>query len=288
MRLNRFCLVFAVLCATVPLRAQSPHAKEPTITLFSYNIQVYGEAKSKKPAVMRALSQIIRKADVVAVQEVRSVKLTPVKRMMALLPADYAYVLGPREGRSSSKEQYWFIYNKDKLAVKASGLYPDKGDVFEREPFAVYFTTAGTPEGGDFDFILVDIHVKPSDTAKEIAKLSLTPAYFSKLWNEPDVITVGDFNSDGAYFNEAALTADFPPKEFTILINNNTDTTTAANRNTYDRIIITKSADEDWTGRAGALPYAELLNLAALGVQAKQLSDHFPVSAVFYTDRDTD
>jgi endonuclease/exonuclease/phosphatase family metal-dependent hydrolase len=281
--IKRICFITGMFYACVMIHADN-------IKLYSFNIQVYGVSKSAKPEVMAVLADIISGADIVAVQEVRAVDLLPVERMMAMLPARFRYVLGPREGRSQSKEQYWVIYDGDKFTVLEKAAYPDPGDKFERNPFAVFFQTNTNNNAGDqaFDFILINNHIKPGDAAAEINALRDVITYYQALWHESDVITVGDFNADGSYYNEKMLARVFPGEDFGIIINNEQDTTTAQSSNTYDRIIITKSAVEDFTGNSGVIRFDGMYDWQALKITPQMVSDHFPVWAEFYTDRDSD
>jgi hypothetical protein len=75
------------------------------IRICTFNIQIFGVSKMSKPEVAGMLADIVSRFDLTAVQEVRSAGTEPVERFMALLPERYGHVLGPREGRSSSKEQ---------------------------------------------------------------------------------------------------------------------------------------------------------------------------------------
>ncbi|GHU03180.1 deoxyribonuclease [Spirochaetia bacterium] len=273
----RKLLLLPVLSAFLSL---SVWAEAEAITIASFNIQIFGVSKMSKPAVVSILTDIVSRYDLAAVQEVRSVSEEPVLSFMALLPPRYSYVLGPREGRSSSKEQFWIIYDTEKLTLLDSVTWPDPDDIYERNPLGVYFKTAG-----DFDFILIDNHVKPSDTVPEISALPDVAAYFQTLWHDDDVLIVGDLNADGSYYDERLLIEVFPETGYTIIITNEYDTTTAASSNTYDRIIITKSAEDYYTGNFGVLRYDELFDFEALGLEPKNVSDHFPVWAEFSVDR---
>jgi endonuclease/exonuclease/phosphatase family metal-dependent hydrolase len=237
----------------------------------------------RKNKVVDVLVDIVSHVDVVAVQEVRSTSEEPVKQFMGLLPARYDYVLGPREGRTGSKEQYWVIYDTEKLDVLGSATYDDSADRFQRSPMAVYFQTKDR-----FDFVLIDNHIQPSDAEREIGVLPEVIAYFQALWNETDVLIMGDFNADGGYYNENSLEAVFPDSDYVIIITNEYDTTVAQSDNTYDRFIITKSAKEDFTGSFGVVYYDRIYDFAALDIEPKEISDHYPVWAEFYIDRDTD
>jgi endonuclease/exonuclease/phosphatase family metal-dependent hydrolase len=253
------------------------------IRIYSFNIQIFGASKMKKPKVVDVLVDIISHVDVVAVQEVRSTNDEPVQQFMRLLPARYDYVLGPREGRTASKEQYWVIYNTEKLSVVDSATYDDSADRFQRSPLAVYFQT-----NDRFDFILIDNHIQPSDAEKEIAALPEVIRYFQRMWNESDALVMGDFNADGSYYNENNLASVFPDSDYQIVITNEYDTTVAESDNTYDRFIITASSKEDFTGNFGVVYYDALYDFSSLGIEPKEVSDHFPVWAEFYIDRDTD
>jgi endonuclease/exonuclease/phosphatase family metal-dependent hydrolase len=265
----------------------------------SFNIQIFGVAKMAKPQVAYILADIVSQADITAIQEVRSAAVEPVERFMALLPEistggggaspqsaplpKYSYALGPREGRSSSKEQFLVIYDNQKFTLLGMETYPDPEDLFERNPLGLYFKTKGS-----FDFILISNHIKPGDAAQEINALDGVVTWFGDLWDESDTLILGDFNADGIYYDETELAGVFPEERYSLLITNDYDTTVAPSDNTYDRIIITTSAREDYAGASGVWRFEELYDLESLGVKDRELSDHYPVWADFYLNRDTD
>ncbi|GHT78278.1 deoxyribonuclease [Spirochaetia bacterium] len=259
-----------------------------TIKIVSFNIQIFGVSKMSNPEVAGILADIVSQADITAVQEVRSVGIEPVEQFMALLPERYGYVIGPREGRSSSKEQYWIIYDTNKFTVLGAETWPDPEDIYERNPYAVFFKTRGKEGSPNFDFILIDNHIQPGGAAREIAALPEVAAWFRDLWQEPDVLIVGDFNADGTYYDESLLSAVFPEDEYTIIITNDTDTTVADSDNTYDRFIVTSSAVEDYTGNYGVIRFDELYDFTQYHILPNKVSDHYPVWAEFFTGRDTD
>jgi endonuclease/exonuclease/phosphatase family metal-dependent hydrolase len=254
-----------------------------TIKLFSFNMQIFGVSKAAKSEVMMILADIVSRSDVTAVQEVRSADIEPVMRFMRMLPPAYAFLLGPREGRSASKEQHWIIYDSSKLRLLDERTWPDPQDIFERSPLGAYFQTRGA-----FDFILINNHLQPSNAARELAALPDVVRSFQELWGETDVALVGDFNADGAYYDENDLAALFPEDGYRIIISNDYDTTLASSDNTYDRIIITASAFEDYAGASGVLRFDELYDFSELSIEPRHVSDHYPVWAEFYTAADTD
>ncbi|MDR3276055.1 MAG: endonuclease [Treponema sp.] len=275
----------ALLPAT--LRADAPESPPETVRIMSFNIQIFGAAKMAKPEVVSLLLDLVSQADIIAVQEVRSLSPAPVEQFMALLPERYAYILGPREGRSISKEQYWVIYDAEKFRLLAWETWAGPEDIYERNPLGLYFRSNGDGPGG-FDFILINNHLKPGDATREIAALPGVAAWFGELWGERDILIMGDFNADGIYYDESLLADVFPAGRFLCIIPGNQDTTVAPSDNTYDRIIITITAREDYAGSFGVLRFDELYDFSQYSIEPLELSDHYPVWADFYLNADTD
>ena len=251
-----------------------------TITIMSFNIQTFGVAKMARPEVVEILVDIVSKADIIVVQEVRSRSPDPVEQFMALLPDNYSYVIGPREGRSSSKEQHWLIYDANKITVIAQDNWHDEDDIFERSPYAVYLKT-----NGNFDFILINNHVQPRAADKEIRALPSVAAYYMDLWDDPDVMIVGDFNADGQYFDSSLLDSIFLESKYTIIFTDE-DTTVAQSHNTYDRFIITLSAAEYFTGNFAVIRFDEWYDFSRLSIEPRHVSDHYPIWAEFWIEND--
>src|SRR5262249_23078797 len=97
-----------------------------TIRIATFNIQVFGEKKLEDQRVVSILAAIVRNFDVVAIQEVRSQHQDVIPRFLEFVNDKgrrYRDVLGPREGRTSSKEQYAFIYDSDTIVCDDSSVY---------------------------------------------------------------------------------------------------------------------------------------------------------------------
>jgi endonuclease/exonuclease/phosphatase family metal-dependent hydrolase len=108
----------ALLCGSAPAAhgQQPPGGAVPkpwnAILVASFNIQVFGESKLSKPAVVEVLARVVRNFDIVAIQEVRAKSDEILPAFMRAVNADgsrYQHVIGPRQGRTSSKEQYAFV-----------------------------------------------------------------------------------------------------------------------------------------------------------------------------------
>lgn len=100
-----------------------------TLGIGAFNIQVFGTTKASKPEVMEVLGKIIRTYDIVAIQEIRDKSQTALPALVDTVnsgSSQYDYVVSERLGRTTSKEQYAYIYNTQ--AVELTGtpqIYPE-------------------------------------------------------------------------------------------------------------------------------------------------------------------
>lgn len=92
---------------------------------------------------------------------------------------------------------------------------------------------------------------------------------------------MGDLNADGSYFDEDS-TSDLD--SYYWLIDDTVDTTRKSTDYTYDRIILTDTTD--LSGDYGVFRYDLKYNLTE--DLTTDVSDHYPVYAEFWYDRDTD
>lgn len=260
-------------------------AVNETIKIASFNIQIFGKSKREKEEVMQVLEKIVRNFDIVAIQEFRDKSETTLPYFVDRINAQgeqYGFVGSPRLGRTVSKEKYAFIYNKNTVYYRdISFVYDDILDVFEREPFIAAFRS------GDFDYTLVNIHTKPDDATNEIHALADVIMYADeRVSDDNDVIVLGDFNADGSYFSETTATG-LRDSQYLWIVPDDFDTTVAKGNYTYDRIVVQKqNTEEDFAGRVEVFRFDTVYNLNE--DFTKRVSDHYPVWALFYTNKDTD
>ncbi len=274
----------AAACATsslTPSSFPSSDFQPSQIKIGSFNIQVFGKSKREKEPEMSRIVELVKDYDIVAIQEVRDAKDETVPYLLNRLGPQYQAVTSPRLGRTNSKEQYAFVYRTDK--VEAQGIdtvFEDSSDWFEREPHAQRF------KSGRFTYVLVNIHIKPDDAPREIGHLVDVVSSMRSHYQEEDVITLGDFNADGQYFNEVEPNP-FRTPEFLWLIGDDKDTTVAQGANTYDRIVIRKAATEnDYAGSSDVERTDSRFHISAR--EAAKISDHHPIWALFHTHKDQD
>jgi endonuclease/exonuclease/phosphatase family metal-dependent hydrolase len=275
--------VFAASCGPGPAAGDAV----PPVKAVSFNLRRFDDAKAAGRTAAGFMASLLRDADIAALQEGLDVSEAAVREFAGMTGGNRGFALGPAQGRNGFyRENFIFLYNKDRVTLAATAVYPDEGRVFERPPVAAYFKTGG------FDFIAVNCHIKPDETgaqtAREIALLPEAARYFSLLWRDNDVLIAGDLNADGAYYDEADLARVFPPGAWTVITGNDCDTTVSPNNTfTYDRLIVSKSAAAYWTGTWGVTRFdtwPECRNITANPLT--DISDHYPVWAEFSAARD--
>lgn len=262
-----------------------------TITIASFNIKWLSKNKIKDDFKGGIITETVSKFDIVAIQEIRDtsdVTMDTLEKKLADLGKDYDYIIGPLLPTDSTyRERYAFIFNTATIEKLSDGYtYPDSNDDFAREPLSAHFKA----KNGNFDFVIVNIHTKPANADPEISDLPDAIAAAIQKFNEPDIITVGDYNADcargGEYYEESKLKTVFPDTDYIIIIPNSADTNLASTDCTYDRIIVTKSTSEDYKGTWGVYRFDTIHSLTY--EDAKKVSDHYPVWAAFHTNQDTD
>jgi len=264
---------------------EGPAEQEPTtITIAAFNIQVFGRSKRQKVDVMRVLANITREFDVILIQEIRdsSEETIPyfLNEINAIAGPKYEFVRSERLGRTTSKEAYAYLYNTGTVDfIEGSDyVYNDVDDIFEREPYI------GSFRSGNFDFTLVGIHVKPDDASWEIGNLtSVVSAVLLENTVEKDVIVLGDFNADGSYFNENALSNPFRSSEYHWVTTNDMDTMTKTDY-TYDRMVLMNATySYEYIEESAAVFHFDVEYGITNATLVEAVSDHYPIYAEFIT-----
>lgn len=251
--------------------------KAGTIRVASFNIQVFGEKKLGNPRVRGMLAEIVRQFDVVAIQEIRS-KQDILPQFVDAVNAGgrhYDFVIGPRLGRTTSKEQYAFVFDTASIEVDRSTLYTvaDPDDRLHREPLVGWFRVRGPPAEQAFTFSLVDIHTDPDETGRELDALAdVFRAVRDDGRGEDDVILLGDLNVDDQHLG---LLGQLPQIHWVI---SGVATNTRGNK-LYDNMVFAGLATTEYTGRWGVLDMIRQFNLTV--DEALEISDHMPIWAEF-------
>jgi hypothetical protein len=215
----------------------------------------------------------------VAIQEIRTQDEYHMERFLEYINASggkqYNFVIGPRLGRSSSKEQYAFLYDTATIEVNRNSIYTvhDPDDLLHREPFVAMFRARGPPPEQAFTFVLANIHTDPDETATELDALGQVYGVVRQTaGSEDDIIVLGDLNVDDQHLGELGRIPGVQP------IVSGVFTNTRQNK-LYDNIVLHRMSTAEFTGRWGVYDVQRLHNLTL--DQALQVSDHLPVWAEF-------
>jgi endonuclease/exonuclease/phosphatase family metal-dependent hydrolase len=247
------------------------------LRIASFNIQVFGEKKVADPRVRSLLAEVVRQFDIVAVQEVRS-KQDVLPQFVDAVNASgrhYDFVIGPRLGRTSSKEQYAFVFDTASVEIDRTALYTvsDPDDLLHREPFVGWFRVRGPPPEQAFTFSLVNVHTDPDETRRELDALAdVFRAVRDDGRGEDDVILLGDLNVDDHHFGRLG---EMPHVHWAIT---GVATNTRGNK-LFDNIVFSEIATSEYTGRWGVFDLIREFNLTV--DEALNVSDHMPVWAEF-------
>jgi endonuclease/exonuclease/phosphatase family metal-dependent hydrolase len=241
-----------------------------TIKVATFNLKVFGDSKVADQEVLEILTIVACEFDIMAVQEIRDKEETSivdyVSNINSVCESDaYKYITSERLGRTTSKEQYGYIYNTDTVSLVSTKQYPDIDDDFEREPFFAQFKV------NDYVFALGNFHIKPDDAPTELESIKKVDSYMTSFFDMNNMIYLGDFNADCSYFDEDEYTY---LKKYYWVVDNSVDTTVGATDCTYDRIIITEGVKQRYAGEWNVFRFDEILDLQ---IDKASVSDHYPV-----------
>ena len=277
------CLAAVAWCAAavVPVAARAQPVSKPwdAVLICSFNIQVFGESKMLKPNVVEILARVVRKFDIIAIQEVRAKSDDILPRFVQAVNADgsrYAHFIGPREGRTVSKEQYVFIYDTTRIELDPSSpaVFPDSSDRLHRPPLCARFRTRVQPAHMAFTFWLVNTHTDPDEVPQELEALADVFQGMQRARpDEDDVIMLGDLNAGPPQFTAFKR---IPNIGWAVA-----GTTTNTRRTkTYDNLLFAWPQTGEYLGAWGVL---DLQTTFGLPLEAAlEVSDHNPVWAAFH------
>jgi len=256
-------------------------ATASTIKIATFNIKVFGKAKSEKPAVMAELASIVRKYDIVAVQEIKDKPGNVPTLFLTEINSDgsdYGLVVSERSGLhpndKTSQEQYAYYWNEDTVhLIEDAGLFEDASDQFQREPYVARFGV----NDGNFTFALITVHTKPERAVAETKALNDVFIWAQNQFpSEDDFIALGDFNASCTYASPSDFTGSPIRDDYVWIVPDDADTNVSTGSVcAYDRIVMTDDGEED---------YAD--NFGIDTVSSGEVSDHFPVWAEFHTNND--
>ncbi|KAL5006435.1 hypothetical protein ScPMuIL_015241 [Solemya velum] len=192
---------------------------------------------------MEVLAKIVRRYDILLIQEIRDSAGTAIKRLLEKVNSDgsqFEIMVSDRLGRGNSKEQYAYFYRASSNVTVLDSYHYDDGDealgsdTFEREPFTVRFSVPKTVIGS---LSIVGVHVRPDSAVQEIESLRDVYDDVRRKWADDNVLIMGDLNADCSYVTKTAMKKLTMRSDFYWPIGDDVDTTVAKTDCAYDSTV---------------------------------------------------
>ena len=260
---------------------------QETIRVATFNIQRFGDKKAGQHQVMESLAKIVAQFDVIAIQEVQSADMTPIRVLVEILRASggqYAATVSQPLGRTTYKESYAYLWDESRVRLTQEAyVVQDPSDLMPREPMVASFEVRVGGAGGrrPFRFTLINVHTSPDGVANSALENEMDVLddvfvsvrdYDYRTTGEEDCILLGDLNVDARHLRELG---EIPGVQ-TIAGNLKTNT---RGSETYDHILIDRNQTTEFTGRYGVFDLQKYFGISQ--EEALKVSDHQPVWAEF-------
>jgi len=245
-----------------------------TIRIATWNLRKFSERQGagQYPPDLVEIARIIKAAqfDLIAIQEVQR-EGQIVEKLRRQLNEPWRHVVSDGTG---NHERYAFLYRSDRVDIVDGSAHLVLGPetaVFDRAPFTASF------KAGDFDFVLLTVHLSYTDHARRAAEAGALAALARRMVDESaekDLIVLGDFNEQHQRGNLHV----FEEQGWTKC---NRDATNLSSSETYDNLLIDQKYTKEWTGVAGTWRFDEM-DYANDDKQAMEfVSDHRPAWGEF-------
>lgn len=286
-----------------------PRRTDHNVLVGTWNIQSFSDvfddwtenpgSPKRNLRAMAVIAEIVRRFDVVAIQEVK--RNTRAIRMLVndFLGQHWGVLMSDvTAGDKGNSERLAFVY--DRRRVTPSGLAgeivlpPARGvdpmEQFDRTPYIVGFNAA------DEQFALLTSHIRygdvPEDRIPELSRLAnftateIRDRARTDSTEEVNLIVLGDFNIDSRsgnpLFDAFVETGLWVPEAIRTAV-----TTYGSEAKHYDQIAWFR---DDFTlmseGRAGVVDFTRaVFPELTLRAMSYRVSDHFPLWVEFLTDR---
>lgn len=115
----KLSLISLLLSLAFNVSLENPLNGEPNLKIGSFNVQTLGPTKMSRPEFVKTVTKVFAKYDILLIQEIRDSSLgltvinTLVREVNALVKDRgiiYSFVISPRLGQGTYKEQYAYLY----------------------------------------------------------------------------------------------------------------------------------------------------------------------------------
>lgn len=250
----------------------------PNIKIASWAMDGFGPTKLASVDARKYVSAVVRRYDVIAVQQIASIERDLIPRLVDVINgADrrYDYVLGSSTGPKGRQEQLAFIFDTRSVIVdrKQSYTLADPSNELTYDPMLGSFRASAPTSDEAFTFSLINMRV---DLAKAADEVALLPGVVQSVLNdgrgEDDVMLVGLFQADDAY-----LLPSLGEGRFVASVRHRS--TDVFGKFQTSNLLIQQPATSEFLGRGGVFDYRREYDLNP--IQAEAVTSHLPVFAEF-------
>lgn len=252
------------------LQSYTSFSQQNDIHLISWNIQDFGKTKSSEE--LNQIAEIIREADIVAIQEVvagygGAQAVAKLADILNRKGAQWDYVISdPTNSSKYVTERYAVVWKTKHIKIKNRGkLIKELDTLVDREPFLIDFYLKDTK------LSLINFHSRPHDKNPE-AEIKALTQYITKTFTTP-LILAGDFN-----VNEAKAVFDsFKINGYTAAVTNQKTTLKKTcdgfeyRNHPIDNVFYSNTLQKTESGVVDFVRVCDNLE------KARKLSDHLPV-----------
>ncbi len=255
-----------------------PDAGINAIRIASFNMQALSVSKLREPGMAEVLVDVLRRFDVVALQQIRSVNPPLMPILIDQMNTDghrYEFIVSEPQSTTTSGEQFAYVFDNETIEADVRGAYTvnDPHDLLYRPPLVCAFRVRGPPKNEAFTFVLINVHAGPDEMFEK--RNVLADAYRAirrHSGGEDDILMLGDF-SEGGQQSEAW---DSLPGGRFVLSGVATD---VARTTPYDNILLHERSTTEFTGRAGVFDIMQEFDFTP--DEALRISGRLPVWAEF-------
>ena len=264
---------------------RDPHRLPPeqfrgSIRIATFNLGPLDENKLATRHVAGQLVQVIRRFDVLAVQNVQARNQGLLLRLVEQVNSDgrqYDFAVAKCVEREPVRQYCGFLFDRATVQIDRATVYTveDPAGRFRREPLAASFRARGPDAGEAFTFTLINVH---TDRDRALSEWGLLDDVFRAVRDdgrgEDDVILLGDLGGDDRQLGQLE---QLPNVVWAVA----GAPTTPRGSYPVDNILFDRRATVEFTGRSGVLDLMRELDLSMREVL--EISDHFPVWVEFCT-----
>ncbi len=253
------------------------------LRVASWALDGFGPTKLASDLARKNLVRVVRQFDVIALQQISSLQMDLVPRMVDAINESslgggaplYDYVIGSPTGPEDRGELMAILFNPARVRVDRTQTYTiaDPDNQLTYDPLVAWFRAAEPKEDEAWTFTMVNVRIDLSRAPREVALMGqLFKSVRDDGRGEDDVLVAGLFQADDAYL----LPVIAGPNVRAAVTSTPTD---IFGRHQTSNLLFDRALTAEAIGRGGIYDFLRVYNLSV--AQAQAVSSYVPVYAEF-------